>query len=254
MKQGSAREVKSLEPCAAPKIVCASVPPSRVREATFQGCFAFLRVAKKDLGRLVLFSEKSRLGLTSRQNLFLFSRQNLLTQSRPDRRQQRQSLWDDKSRWRELPRCRLRHGVRANGHRVAANAAKNLRYLPLATDMLRMRGRSLDGKRVPLASTGSDLRHSDHPMRGCSPRSHAARRSMRRCTPETRVASWASRHPLVLRRFGRRVLPSIARTIVGPALAVLAKLDSGFGTERRIAAFGSAAARLMRAYAPSCRC
>ena len=27
------------------------------------------------------------------------------------------------------------------------------------------------------------------------------------------------RHPLVLRRFGRRVLPSIARTIVGPALA-----------------------------------
>jgi hypothetical protein len=33
------------------------------------------------------------------------------------------------------------------------------------------------------------------------------------------------------------------------AMAVLAKLDSGFGTERRIAAFGSAAARLMRAYA-----
>ena len=148
MKQGSAREVKSLEPCAAPKIVCASVPPSRVREATFQGCFAFLRVAKKDLGRLVLFSEKSRLGLTSRQNLFLFSRQNLLTQSRPDRRQQRQSLWDD------LPRRRVkcRYGVRANGHRVTT-AAKNLRSLPLATDMLRMRGRSLDGKRVHLAST-----------------------------------------------------------------------------------------------------
>jgi hypothetical protein len=33
------------------------------------------------------------------------------------------------------------------------------------------------------------------------------------------------------------------------AMAVLAKLDSGFGTERRIAAFGSAAARLVRAYA-----
>ena len=33
------------------------------------------------------------------------------------------------------------------------------------------------------------------------------------------------------------------------AMAILAKLDSGFGTERRIAAFGSAAARLMRAYA-----
>jgi hypothetical protein len=33
------------------------------------------------------------------------------------------------------------------------------------------------------------------------------------------------------------------------AMAILAKLDSGFGTERRIAMFGSAAARLMRAYA-----
>jgi hypothetical protein len=33
------------------------------------------------------------------------------------------------------------------------------------------------------------------------------------------------------------------------AMAVLAKLDSSFGTERRIAAFGSTAARLMRAYA-----
>ena len=33
------------------------------------------------------------------------------------------------------------------------------------------------------------------------------------------------------------------------AMAILAKLDSGFGTERRIAAFGSAAARLMRAFA-----
>src|SRR5580693_6332031 len=33
------------------------------------------------------------------------------------------------------------------------------------------------------------------------------------------------------------------------AMAVLAKLDSGFGTERRIAAFGSVAARLLRAYA-----
>jgi hypothetical protein len=33
------------------------------------------------------------------------------------------------------------------------------------------------------------------------------------------------------------------------AMAVLAKLDSGFGTERRIAAFASAAARLLRAYA-----
>jgi hypothetical protein len=33
------------------------------------------------------------------------------------------------------------------------------------------------------------------------------------------------------------------------AMAVLAKLDSGFGTERRIAAFGSTAARLMKAYA-----
>ena len=33
------------------------------------------------------------------------------------------------------------------------------------------------------------------------------------------------------------------------AMAILAKLDSGFGTERRIAAFGSTAARLMRAYA-----
>src|SRR3984957_5078226 len=33
------------------------------------------------------------------------------------------------------------------------------------------------------------------------------------------------------------------------AMAVLAKLDSGFGTERRIAAFGSAAARLMRTFA-----
>jgi hypothetical protein len=34
------------------------------------------------------------------------------------------------------------------------------------------------------------------------------------------------------------------------AMAVLAKLDAAFATERRIAAFGSAAARLMRAYAP----
>jgi hypothetical protein len=33
------------------------------------------------------------------------------------------------------------------------------------------------------------------------------------------------------------------------AMAILAKMDSGFGTERRIAAFGSAAARLMRTYA-----
>ena len=33
------------------------------------------------------------------------------------------------------------------------------------------------------------------------------------------------------------------------AMAVLAKMDSGFGTERRIAAFGSTAARLMKAYA-----
>ena len=33
------------------------------------------------------------------------------------------------------------------------------------------------------------------------------------------------------------------------ALSVLAKMDSGFGTERRIAAFGSTAARLMKAYA-----
>ena len=33
------------------------------------------------------------------------------------------------------------------------------------------------------------------------------------------------------------------------AMAILAKLDSGFGTERRIAAFGSAAARLMKTYA-----
>jgi hypothetical protein len=32
------------------------------------------------------------------------------------------------------------------------------------------------------------------------------------------------------------------------AMAILAKLDSGFGTERRIAAFGSTAARLMKAY------
>jgi hypothetical protein len=33
------------------------------------------------------------------------------------------------------------------------------------------------------------------------------------------------------------------------AMAVLAKLDVAFGTEQRVAAFGSAAARLMRAYA-----
>jgi hypothetical protein len=33
------------------------------------------------------------------------------------------------------------------------------------------------------------------------------------------------------------------------AMAILAKLDSGFGTDRRIAAFGSAAARLLKAYA-----
>jgi hypothetical protein len=33
------------------------------------------------------------------------------------------------------------------------------------------------------------------------------------------------------------------------AMAVLAKLDAAFATERHIAAFGSAAARLMRAYA-----
>ncbi len=33
------------------------------------------------------------------------------------------------------------------------------------------------------------------------------------------------------------------------AMAVLAKLDPAFATEQRIAAFGSAAARLMRAYA-----
>src|SRR6185436_19260433 len=33
------------------------------------------------------------------------------------------------------------------------------------------------------------------------------------------------------------------------AMAILAKLDTGFGTERRIAVFGSAAARLMKAYA-----
>lgn len=33
------------------------------------------------------------------------------------------------------------------------------------------------------------------------------------------------------------------------AMAVLAKLDVAFATERRVAAFGSAAARLLRAYA-----
>jgi hypothetical protein len=33
------------------------------------------------------------------------------------------------------------------------------------------------------------------------------------------------------------------------AMGILAKLDSGFGTERRIAAFGSAAAPLMRTFA-----
>jgi hypothetical protein len=33
------------------------------------------------------------------------------------------------------------------------------------------------------------------------------------------------------------------------AMSVLAKTDSGFGTERRITAFGSTAARLMKAYA-----
>jgi hypothetical protein len=33
------------------------------------------------------------------------------------------------------------------------------------------------------------------------------------------------------------------------AMSVLVKMDSGFGTERRIAAFGSTAARLMKAYA-----
>jgi hypothetical protein len=33
------------------------------------------------------------------------------------------------------------------------------------------------------------------------------------------------------------------------AMSVLAKMDSGFETERRVAAFGSTAARLMRAYA-----
>jgi len=33
------------------------------------------------------------------------------------------------------------------------------------------------------------------------------------------------------------------------AMGILAKLDCGFGSERRIAAFGSAAARLMRAFA-----
>jgi hypothetical protein len=32
-------------------------------------------------------------------------------------------------------------------------------------------------------------------------------------------------------------------------MSILSKLDSGFGTERRIAAFGSAATRLMRTYA-----
>ena len=33
------------------------------------------------------------------------------------------------------------------------------------------------------------------------------------------------------------------------AMAVLAKLDAAFGTERRVAAFGSAAARLMKTFA-----
>jgi hypothetical protein len=33
------------------------------------------------------------------------------------------------------------------------------------------------------------------------------------------------------------------------AMAILAKLDVAFATERRVAAFGSAAARLLRAYA-----
>ena len=32
------------------------------------------------------------------------------------------------------------------------------------------------------------------------------------------------------------------------AMSVLGKMDSGFGTERRIAAFGSTAARLMRTF------
>jgi hypothetical protein len=41
----------------------------------------------------------------------------------------------------------------------------------------------------------------------------------------------------------------MACTHTAAAMAVLAKLDSGFGTERRIAAFGSVAARLLRAYA-----
>ena len=33
------------------------------------------------------------------------------------------------------------------------------------------------------------------------------------------------------------------------AMTVLARLDAGLGTEQRVAAFGSTAARLMRAYA-----
>ena len=32
-------------------------------------------------------------------------------------------------------------------------------------------------------------------------------------------------------------------------MAVLAKMDAGFGTEQRVTAFGSTAARLMKAYA-----
>ena len=35
----------------------------------------------------------------------------------------------------------------------------------------------------------------------------------------------------------------------GAAMAILARLDSGFGTERQIAAFGSTAARLMKTFA-----
>ena len=35
----------------------------------------------------------------------------------------------------------------------------------------------------------------------------------------------------------------------GAAMAILARLDSGFGTERQIAAYGSTAARLMKTFA-----
>jgi hypothetical protein len=54
-------------------------------------------------------------------------------------------------------------------------------------------------------------------------------------------------HPVVLKTLAPDAYHSA--TLLGLPMAILAKLDGAFTSEQRVVAFGSAAARLMRAFA-----